>query len=301
MTPLTPLVTTETPEQSGVSSFKEQLGGQTFPLNNGAHLSVSDTANIPGVAAGQPEGLLAIDALQNQVICVDAKDLAERLPQNSIDLIATDPTYGIGYKSHWKKTRSKAQRGMLSSFGEDKFYPDWLPGAANALKPGGAMYLFTRWDVAQQWKEAIEAAGLIVVQRIVWDKRHWGAGNLKYFGSQVEDILFCVKGDHKLRWNKRAGNLWSLTKLDTINNEGNFDNPTQKPQRLMKRIIELSSDPGDLVFDPFVGSGTTAAAALDSGRHYIAGDVSEYQCQIARERLAKIKGYTPPLFDMREV
>jgi hypothetical protein len=57
MTPLTPLVTTETPEQSGVSSFKEQLGGQTIPLNNGAQSSISDAADIPGAAAGQPEGL----------------------------------------------------------------------------------------------------------------------------------------------------------------------------------------------------------------------------------------------------
>jgi DNA modification methylase len=217
-----------------------------------------------------------------------ALELLRGLPDASVDLIATDPPYGIGYTStRWSMNNNRDPRKTSMSFGEDVFQDNWIADAERILKPGGALYLFTRWDVLHLWKAALEAAGLVVVQRIIWDKLHWGVGNLKYYGSQTEDILFCVKGDHRLRWSKRQGNMWRLTKLDVINHEGNEDNPTQKPERLIRRIIELSSDPGDLVVDPFMGSGTTGAAARALGRRYLMCDRSEAQYRIAVERLSR--------------
>jgi len=219
-----------------------------------------------------------------------AIELLDSLPKWSVDLFVTDPPYGIGYQAGTgKMNNGKAERQASSSFGEDKFQDDWMSDAFRALKPDGALYLFTRWDVLHQWKHSLEEAGFQVVQRIVWDKLHWGTGNLDYYGSQTEDILFCVKpgGAHKLRWSKRQGNMWRLTKLDAINYEGNYDNIAQKPERLLRRAIELSSDPGMLVVDPFCGSGSTGAAARSIGRRYLLCDKDEYQCQIASARLAK--------------
>lgn len=217
-----------------------------------------------------------------------ALDLLKNLPDASADLQIFDVPYGIGYKATWKTSNSRKQpRRASKSFGEDRFQDDWMPDAFRVLKPGGALYLFTRWDVLHLWKQSLENAGYQVVQRIVWDKLGWGAGDLRYFGSQTEDVLFCVKGEHKLQWDGREGNMWRLTKLDVINHEGNEDNPTQKPERLIRRIVSLSSKPGDVVLDCFCGSGTTGAAARALSRHYILGDISKEQCEIARTRLAK--------------
>lgn len=235
---------------------------------------------------------------ESKIYHMSAIDLLQMLPDESADLMVTDPTYGIGYRSAWKTSNGGRIRNTSPSFGDDKIQLDWLPGSYRVLKPGSAVYLFTRWDVLHIWHEALEDAGFKVVQRILWDKLHWGAGNLSYYGSQTEDILFAVKGEHRLRWSKREGNVWRLTKLDAINFEGNFDNPTQKPQRLIERAIYRSSDPGDLVIDPFVGSGTTAAAAMASGRRFVACDRDEYQYRIASERIQN--GITMSMFQHRE-
>jgi DNA modification methylase len=224
-----------------------------------------------------------------------ASVLLNALPDASVSLIATDPPYGIGYESSWTTRSDGTPRETKGSFGADVFNASWLPQAARVLKTGGALYLFTRWDVAHLWKAAIEAAGLDVVQRIVWDKKHWGTGDLRYYGSQTEDILFCTKGEHNLNWRKRSGNVWRIWR-GRVWEDGNADNPTQKPEQLMRKIIELSSRADDTVLDPFVGSGTTAAAARSLGRHYIACDVSAYQVSIARKRLAK--DYTLPMLEL---
>jgi DNA modification methylase len=217
-----------------------------------------------------------------------ALDLLKTLPDESIDLQIYDGPYGIGYKSGWNTSNSrKKPRRASKSFGADKFQSDWMPDAFRTLKTGGALYLFTRWDVLHQWKAALEQVGYSVPQCIVWDKLGWGAGDLRYFGSQIEHILFCVKGEHPLQWDGREGNVWRLTKLDVINHEGNEDNPTQKPERLIRRIISLSSKPGGVVWDGFCGSGTTGAAARALGRHYIMSDRDEYQYKIAKARLEK--------------
>lgn len=225
-----------------------------------------------------------------------AQGFLRALPENYLDLMITDPPYGIGYKSGCVISNGGKSRNTSNSFGEDVIQLDWIPDAYRTLKDDSALYLFTRWDVLHIWKSALEDSGFKVIQRIVWDKLHWTGGNLDYYGSQTEDILFAVKGNHQLRWSKREGNMWRLTKLDTINHEGNYDNPTQKPQRLIERAILRSSNPGDLVADPFVGSGTTAAAALATKRRFIAADIDPKQCQIARERIGY--GQTVSMFEL---
>lgn len=223
----------------------------------------------------------------------DALSLLRALPSASVSLIATDPPYGIGYASSWKTRLDGGARTTSQSFGEDKIQLDWLSEAARVLKDDGAMYLFTRWDVLHIWKQAIEAAGLSVAQRIVWYKAHWKMGDLRYYGSQTEDILFCIKGPHKLRWPKRSGNVWySASAL--YQGDGYWEHPTQKPLKIIEKAILNSSDSGDVVFDCFIGSGTTAIAARNLGRHYIGCDTSREYVDIARNRLAQ--PYTLPMF-----
>lgn len=227
---------------------------------------------------------LEIPVCQNHIYHCSAQELCAALDSQSVGLFVVDPPYGIGYKAGHGVTNGGKPRVASRDFGEDVIQTDWLPDAYRSLRDAGALYLFTRWDVMPIWMEALLSAGFKIPQRIIWDKLHWGGGNLEYYGSQVEDILFAIKGQHRLNWDGREGNVWKLTKLDTINNEGNYDNPTQKPQRLIERMLIRSSKIGDVVCDPFVGSGTTAAAAVRMQRKYIACDVSIDQVDMARER-----------------
>ena len=231
--------------------------------------------------------MLNNSGLQPDTIYHDtALNLLRHIPREAIDLIVTDPPYGIGYKSsHRRDNANRPQKAVLSSFGVDELQIDWVPHAAQCLKQNGAMYIFSRWDKFQAVKTALEKSGLHVPMRLVWDKLHWTGGNLNYYGLQDEVILFAVKGKHELRWSKREGNIIRLTKLDTINREGNYDNPTQKPEALMEYFIRRSSDKGELIVDPFCGTGTTAAAARKLGRRYLCSERDQYQFDIASQRL----------------
>jgi DNA modification methylase len=223
----------------------------------------------------------------NEIHHMDKMVMLNALPDEHVDLEIFDPPYGKGYKAGEKRSNGKKARRFSSETFDDKLDTSFLPEAYRVLKPNGALYLFTQWDVEPIWREAMIKAGFQVKMLIIWDKRNWGVGDLSYYGCQTEMILFAVKGKHKLNWPKREGNLWVLTKLDTINNEGNFDNPTQKPETLIRRIITRSSNRGDIILDCFVGSGTTARAAQTLHRNFYACDNSEYQVSIARGRIAK--------------
>jgi site-specific DNA-methyltransferase (adenine-specific) len=215
----------------------------------------------------------------------DCLDVLPTLDAGSVDAVITDPPYGIGYASSRTTRNGGGPRISRASFGEDKYDARWLGDAARVLKDGGALYLFTRWDVAHKWREAIEAAGLTVAQRIVWDKSHWGMGDLRYFGSQVEDVLFAVKGIHRLAWDKRQGNLWKVWRGE-VWRDGFCDHPTQKPVALMQKMVEYSCPVDGVTLDPFMGTGTTGVACYNTGRRFIGIEKAPHYFQVASDRLS---------------
>lgn len=239
--------------------------------------------------------MTTLDSLINQVHCMSALDLLAMLPDGCMDLILTDPPYGIGYASSWTTRNDGKKRDTSGTFGADELDTSWVKDTARVLKDGGAMYMFTRWDVAHHWHKAIDSAGLKTVQRIVWYKAHWKMGDLRYYGSQTEDILFARKGDHEMRWSKREGNVWySASAL--YQGDGYWEHPTQKPLKILRKAILNSSSRGDLVLDLFSGSGSTLEAAKLEGRNYIGCDINSDYVTTARLRLAQ--PFTPlfPLF-----
>lgn len=239
----------------------------------------------------------------NRIHNCHALDLFNSL-QEKASLIVADPPYGIGYKTsqmgmmpverggQFAKTRKP--RKQLEHFKDDVIDTSWIAPAYVALKDGGAMYLFTRWDVLHHWHTAAQQAGFKVVQRIVWDKCLFGTGNLDYYGSQTEDILVCVKGDHVLRYAKREGNVWVIGKGNTMSQDGGGKHPTQKPTRLFRKIISYSSDKGDLIIDPFSGSGAACKAAQALGRRFVGCDISPTFAAAAQEWTSQ--PYTQPMF-----
>lgn len=222
------------------------------------------------------------------IVVGDCLDVMADMPDGYVDLVIVDPPYGIGYKSGRKLQPSGDPRQIDATFGVDEFDPSWLIELWRVCGENVALYLFTRWDVLHQWKKAAISAGFRVIQRIIWDKSHWGMGDLRYYGSQTEDILFCCKGIPILHWQKREGNIWRTVSKAYLP-EGRFNHPTQKPEKLIERMIDHGSALDDLVFDPFIGSGTTAVAALKLGRRFYGCDINPDYVKLANERIEKAR------------
>lgn len=205
----------------------------------------------------------------------DAAKLLAKIPEGKVDLIATDPPYGINYQSHVRATRFEYLEG------DKKPETAWLSGAYRVLKDGGAMYCFTRFDVYPDWYKAAVEAGFKVKNVLLWKKPGLGMGDLKgAYAYTTEMIIFGVKGRHLLRGG-REGDVLEYPR----ENVQEYKHPTQKPVSLMAHLIEKSSDEGELVLDPFAGSGTTGVAALRLGRDFLGCEIDEDYARLCMKRL----------------
>lgn len=203
----------------------------------------------------------------------DCRDILPTLPK--VDAVITDPPYGITYVSSWRKQGPTA---MLAN--DDTAPVDAVLGMADRLRDGGAIYLATRLDVSAQWIDAIRGAGLTLKTPIFWDKGNHTSGDLDGdFGAQVEMFLFAHKVRHILR-GPRIANLWRVPR------DPAGDHPTPKPVALMGQMVRCSTDPGGIVLDPFVGSGSTGVAAIGEGREFIGCEIDPRFFDIACKRIA---------------
>jgi site-specific DNA-methyltransferase (adenine-specific) len=213
----------------------------------------------------------------NDVRHVDALGMLRGLDAASVPLIITDPPYGIGYHSnHYKDKNPHAPIANDWNFQISAF----LAECSRVLKDGGALYMFCRWDVTPLWMPYI-SGDLKLKTVVVWVKDNWSAGDLTgSFGNQYEQMLFITKGRHKLR-GKRWSNVWEFPRVPARK----LLHPAQKPVDLLQRAILASSDEGDVVVDPFAGSGSTGEAAQLARREYLLGDVDAKMVALARKRL----------------
>lgn len=181
-------------------------------------------------------------------------EILETLEDSCIDIILTDPPYGIDYVSNRSIDENAiTKRGLLND-GKDEAF-DLLDKTCEILQRKTAvnshLYFFCSWSVFSKF-EAIISKYFTIKTPIVWDKGNKGSGDLDNdWGNQTEIIIYCVKG--KKLVNNRRGNLISVARLHT----SKMIHPTQKPNELIKQILEVSATKGDFVVDPFMGSGST--------------------------------------------
>jgi len=208
----------------------------------------------------------------------DCLEVMRDMPDNSVDAVVTDPPYGIGYVSNMRKKSF----GVMQS--DDITNAAWLIFMVRLLKDTGAIYCFSRWDVLGIWKSLFEFFGLSVKNCIVWDKGLFGMGDLEgAFAPTHEMILFASRGRHILR-GKRAADIIKINRVGSKR-----DHPTEKPVELMRELILKSTNPGDTILDPFMGSGTTIIAAIQTGRNAIGIEIDETYYKIAEKRIHDAK------------
>ena len=211
----------------------------------------------------------------------DALEALRELESNSVDLVATDPPYGINLKKGYKKG-NKLVAGD-DGFSVMFFLDDLLTELKRVMKDESAAYIFTRFDVYPYW--FMKCKNYFDVKScLIWNKGGGGIGDLKgNYALNYEMCIYMVKGRHLLN-GKRDGAVWNIGKCKQEYHE------TQKPVEIMQKIIEKSSNENDLVLDPFAGSCSTAIACKNTNRNFLGYELIKENYEIAQERINKCGG-----------
>jgi len=216
----------------------------------------------------------------NTLINDDALTVLRQMSDECIDFIITDPPYGIDFQSNYpKSTPPEAKRPKIAN--DKSPFIWWLYDAFRILKVGGGVLCFSRWDVQQVFIDAMKIAGFAVKSVIVWDRMVHGMGDLKAsFAPRHDTCIFAVKGAFAFP----AGRPADVIRSQRLGGAA-LTHPNEKPLELMRRLIEATTAPSHLILDPFMGSGTTCVAALQSGRRYIGVEISPEHYKTAQRRI----------------
>lgn len=199
------------------------------------------------------------------------------IPDSSIDLIITDPPYGVNFTKGYKSGNKELVHGD-DGFSVMIFVDEIAKEFARVLKPDSACYVFTRFDVFPYWWLKLKNH-LDPKNQIIWNKGGGGMGDLKgNFAFDYESIIYAAKGKPTIR-EKRIGSVWNVKKCKQEFHE------TQKPVELIEKIITHSSDVGDVVLDPYMGSGTTGVACAKMKRNFVGIELNDTSYQIATKRI----------------
>jgi len=218
----------------------------------------------------------------------DAVEWLRGLPGASVDLVVTDPPYeslekhrSVGTTTRLKHSKSSSN-DWFSIFPNARF-PELFAEVFRVLKKGSHFYLFCDPETAFVVKPMAEAAGFKFWKPLVWDKQRIGMGY--HYRARYEFILFFEKGK------RRLNDLGISDIISAPRVHGGY--PAEKPVAVMDVLIRQSTQAGALVIDPFMGSGTTGAAALANGCSFLGNDLSPQAVAVARQRLSGIAPAQP--------
>ncbi len=243
--------------------------------------------------------------LVNKIVCGDCIEILGKAKAPFADLIFADPPFNIGYQYDKYKDEVKSEKYIA-------WTRDWMAACLNVLNPTGSFYIAIGDDYAAHVRIIGDELGLNLRNWIIW---HYTFGqqtkhkcarahtHLFYFTMDSSDFVFNdyavrVPSDRRLTYNDKRANPRGKLPDDVWNQYsrvcGTFKerrgwHPCQMPELLLGRIVAVSSNVGDLVLDPFSGSGTTAVVACQLGRKYAGIDVSEDYVANSIERIGELK------------
>lgn len=285
---------------------------------------------------GEEEGRIYIDRAiapedigedtVNVTVNGDLFEAAKRMKKKSVDLIVADPPYNLDKNFHGNKFAATGAEEYTA------YTEKWLDAVLPLLKDDGSIYVCCDWRSSMVIGNVL-AKKLKVLNRITW-QREKGRGAERNWKNGMEDIWFATRTDDytfhvdavKVRRRVRApyradgrpkdweetpdgkfrntcpSNFWDDISVPYWSMPENTAHPTQKPEKLLAKLILASSDPGGIVLDPFAGSGSTAVTAKKLGRRFVAIERSEQYCAWAEKRLElaetnpAIQGYADGVF-----
>jgi len=226
----------------------------------------------------------------------DSRDLIQQVPDHSIDLLLTDPPYNLSPYStgNMQFTWRKDINNDLAAWDQTSFEPEsWRDEFLRVLKPTGNIFAFCSYNLLGKWHEVFDPV-FDTFQFVVWHKTNPVPKFRKAGFLNSCELIVCM-------WNK--GHTWNFGKQSEMHNfieapicmgrERLKDpvHPTQKPLKVLRHLITLASDPSDVVFDPFMGVGSTGVAALQLDRRFIGIELEENYFQAAERRIDQ-QGHT---------
>lgn len=296
------------------------------PRNRTMTLSENDI-NLYKQRLTHLESPATLDDIRDKTICQDIFDALKYLPNNSVNLVFADPPYNLS------KTFNEQSFQQTSLDKYEEWLDSWLFKTLRLLKPTASIYICGDWRSSA----AIHRVGtkyFKVQNRITWE-REKGRGAKANWKNCSEDIWFFTLSDSftfnvdavmlkrqviapytdengsPKDWDEgqegrfrltHPSNIWTDITVPFWSMPENTDHPTQKPEKLLAKIILASTKQGDVVFDPFLGSGTTSVVAKKLGRHFIGIEIDEKYCCLAEKRLDmatvdnSIQGYADGVF-----
>lgn len=265
--------------------------------------------------------------VENSIINADLTAALPFVPDSFADLIILDPPYNLTKDFNGTKFTSRTENEYVD------YLRSWLPDVVSKLKPTGTLYLCGDWKCTAALQQVL-SEHLYILNRITW-QREKGRGATNNWKNGMEDIWFAVKDPKRYYFNVDAvklrrkviapyrsestpkdwedtpegrfrmtypSNFWDDISIPFWSMPENTEHPTQKPEKLFAKLILASSQEEDMVFDPFMGSGTSCVVAKKLNRQYCGIEINTEYCCWAEKRLAKaetdssIQGYVDGIF-----
>lgn len=222
----------------------------------------------------------------SKIICGDASEELQELEGESVDLLLTDPPYGTN-DEYGKNIRRGKDDTSFGTIGWDVQMPlEYLQECHRILKDDRWGVVFTdRKEVTTVWKY-LEEVGFRPRNTYYWIKTNKAPTPRSNFKSSVETAVVFTKGRTTKKW-RGGGDQENYFESPFVSGGEKRDHPTQKPLKLFEKLVTLFTDEGDVVLDPFVGSGTAAEAAERRGRACIGIEKEPEYAEMARERMKK--------------
>ena len=263
----------------------------------------------------------------DRMINGDLLDVIDAIPDGIADLIIIDPPYNLS--KNFGDVRFRAS----SAASYEEYLRTWFSKVCDKLSPTGTLYMCGDWKCTSSLQKVIEER-LVIMNRITW-QREKGRGAKSNWKNAMEDIWFAVNNPDDYYFDVEAvkvkrrvlaaykvngvpkdwqqtddgnfrltcpSNFWDDISVPFWSMPENTDHPTQKPEKLIAKLILASSREGDFVFDPFMGSGTTCVVAKKLNRRYLGVDINSEYCLWAAKRMlnatsdASIQGYSDGVF-----
>lgn len=268
-----------------------------------------------------------LQTLNNKIIYQDFFDCVDFLPDSFIDLLIIDPPYNLS------KQFSASKFSKMSEQSYEEYLESWVSKLIRCLKKTASIYVCCDWQSSKAIQTVLEKY-FVIRNRITWE-REKGRGALRNWKNCSEDIWFATvsedyyfnveavklkrkvlapyktkegdpkdwedseEGKHRLT---HPSNLWTDITIPFWSMPENTEHPTQKPEKLIAKLLLASSKENDVVFDPFLGSGTTAVVAKKLGRNFLGIEREKTYCQLTTKRLQladenkTIQGYSDGYF-----
>ncbi len=267
-----------------------------------------------------------IETILNRTIHGDIHKVAKFLPPSFVDLLILDPPYNLSKTFHSNSFSQKS----ISDYSQ--WFEEWFVALVPLLKPDASLYVCSDWQTSTAIHSVLEKH-THVRNRITWG-REKGRGAKANWKNSMEDIWFCTMSDKyyfdvdavKIRrkviapyktnglpkdWTEsdtgntritHPSNFWDDITVPFWSMPENTDHPTQKPEKLIAKLILASSAPGAIVLDPSCGSGTTSVVAKKLGRHFVGVEMDEMYACLTEKRLqlanndTRIQGFSDGVF-----